>query len=89
MTNKMESKMEESKPWYMSKAVWGSLGVIAFAVIGMGALGLEPSAAVDAVGEEQKNINQLVILLVELIGGVLGLYGRLKAKQAIGKRSKP
>lgn len=66
---------EQSKPWYQSKAVIG--GVVA-AVAGLLAF-----AGVDIGIEDQGILTDAVLGLVGAIGGILAVYGRVKADRKI------
>ncbi|MDO6966808.1 hypothetical protein [Rhizobium alvei] len=77
--------MEEIKAWYQSRAVWGALVAILAGVLQMAGLSL------DAAGQAQ--LTDSVLALVGIVGGLLALYGRLKATAALGgadpERKKP
>ena len=67
--------MNEEKPWYQSKAVWGGL-----LAVGAGAatiFGYQVSPA------DQAHLPDLLIGLVELIGGFAAVWGRVKATKLI------
>ena len=68
--------MQEMKPWYQSKTVWGAL--IAIAAPLLGRAGLEVS------GAEQAEIADALTTLAGTIGGLLALYGRLTATKGVG-----
>ena len=67
--------MDDTKPWYMSRTVWGSLVAIA-ASIG-GAFGIM-IAEVDQI-----EITDTILQIVGAVGGFLALYGRLSADKII------
>jgi len=67
--------MNDTKPWYMSRTVWGALVAIA-ASIG-GAFGLAITEA------DQTEIADSVLQVVGALGGVLALYGRLSAEKIL------
>ena len=67
--------MDDTKPWYLSRTVWGALVAIA-ASIG-GAFGVMITQA------DQVEIADTVLQIVGAVGGVLALYGRLSAQKII------
>ena len=68
--------MEQAKPWYASKTVWGSL--VAGAAIVAGFFGLTVGA------EDQASIVDSAVQIVGAIGAALAIYGRITAKTVIG-----
>lgn len=71
----------DSKPWYLSKAIWG--GVMAAIVGALGLLGFVfPEGFVDAMSGD---LVATVTAGVALVGGVLAIIGRVKAVTRIGK----
>ncbi len=67
--------MDESKKWWQSKAVWGGLVAIGAAVAG--AFGV----VVDQGTQDQ--VIQLITVIAGAVGGLLSVYGRLKAEKMI------
>lgn len=67
----------DSKKWYQSKTIWGSL-VAVFAVVA-GYLGFDVGA------EDQQIIVDAVFAIVGGAGGLLAVYGRVKAEKNISK----
>ena len=65
------------KKWYQSKAVWGGLIAVAAAIAG--AFGYAVSA------DDQASIVEAVVAIGGGIGGVLAVYGRVKAEAYIKK----
>ena len=63
------------KKWYESKAVWGGIITVGAAVAG--ALGI----VVDV--DTQGQIADLVTLALSAIGGLVAIYGRIKADKLI------
>lgn len=59
------------KKWYQSKAVWGGLIAVLAAVAG--------AFGVDIGAEEQSLLADHALELVGAVGGVLAIYGRIKA----------
>jgi len=68
---------EEGKSWWQSRAIWG--GVIAAGAGVVGSLGhmVDP--------EIQGSLVDVCIALGSAAGGVMAIYGRIKATRAIGK----
>ncbi|MEP2943576.1 MAG: hypothetical protein ABJ081_07710 [Hyphomicrobiales bacterium] len=67
--------MNETKPWYFSRTVWGALIAIA-ASIG-GAFGI-------MLGEvDQSALTDAILQMVGAVGAVVALYGRLSANQIL------
>ncbi len=68
-----------AKPWYASKAVWG--GVIAAVAGVFGLLGKTLTS------DEQDALSSMIPAVIEpalaLVGGIIAIVGRLKAKLPI------
>lgn len=71
-----DSPVEEAKPWYLSKAVWG--GVVAMAAPILAMSGLSLSAG------DQAQLVDLAFQGATVVGGAVAVYGRMTAKTAIG-----
>lgn len=67
--------MEDNKKWWQSKTVWGGMVAVGAAVAG--AFGLQ----VD--GQTQNEIAEYITVGAGAIGGLLAIYGRLKADKGI------
>ncbi|QBQ54950.1 hypothetical protein [Nitrosococcus wardiae] len=67
--------MQQSKAWYQSRGVWG--GVVTIAAAAAGAVGVVISP------EQQDLIVNSVVAIATGVGGLLSLYGRLKADKPI------
>lgn len=67
--------MSDTKPWYLSRTVWGALIAIS-ASIG-GAFGLVISE------QEQATLADAALQIVGAVGAVVALYGRLAASQIL------
>jgi|TARA_R110002110_G_scaffold415850_1_gene657970 dihydrodipicolinate synthase/N-acetylneuraminate lyase len=65
------------KKWYKSKAVWGGLIAVVAAIASALGYAISP--------EEQDTIIEAVIAVVGGVGGVLAVYGRVKADSTIKK----
>ncbi len=68
--------MYENKPWYQSKTVWG--GLIALGAAVAGSFGIEIDAGT------QGEIVDYIVLGVGAIGGLVAIWGRVKADKKIG-----
>lgn len=64
--------MGNSKPWYMSKGVWGGLVALLAGVAAMLGYNLGP--------EDQVTLTNALIGAGSAVGGVLAVYGRVKAQ---------
>jgi len=67
--------MEDTKPWYFSRTVWGALIAIA-ASIGS-AFGIMLGVV------EQATLTDAILQIVGAVGAVVALYGRLSARQVL------
>jgi len=65
----------DNKAWYTSKAVWGGLIAIGAAVAG----GFGVVIDTDTQGQ----MADLIVVGVGAIGGLLAIYGRIKAEKPI------
>ncbi|MDQ0454274.1 hypothetical protein [Rhizobium paknamense] len=73
--------MNETKPWYGSRAVWGAL--VAIAAGGLQVAGIDLGLA------EQGQMADLLMALASAVGGLVALYGRLAARSAITGKGRP
>jgi hypothetical protein len=73
----------DSKPWYMSKTVWASIigtivGILTmFKVIHIGGIQVENIPA------ETEGLSQSIVGAVEIILGLVALWGRITAKTTL------
>lgn len=67
--------MDETKSWYMSKTVWG--GLIAVAAGAAGAFGYTIAP------DDQAQIVDAVVAVATVVGGLLAVFGRVKASKAV------
>ncbi len=72
--------MTDSKPWYMSKTVWGALVAILASILHLG--GVELGVA------EQGQLLDAVMGIVGSMGGLLAVYGRIMASQVLVSKDK-
>ena len=63
------------KPWWQSKTIWG--GAVA---VGAGLAGL---FGVDIDASTQDGIVQNILSVASGVGGLIAIYGRLKAEQSV------
>ncbi|MCB8836089.1 hypothetical protein [Aurantimonas sp. VKM B-3413] len=68
--------MDDTKPWYLSRTIWGS--VVALAAAGAGIFGYE----VDAGTNEA--LTSALIEGAGAVGAIVAIYGRLAARSTIG-----
>ena len=68
--------MEDNKAWWQSKAVWGGLVAVGSAVAG--AFGI----SVD--GATQEEIVSYIVVGAGAVGGLVAIYGRMRAEKKIG-----
>ena len=67
--------MEQSKPWYKSKTVWG--GIVALLAGIAGIFGY-------SVGEEaQATVVESLLAVGSAVGGLIAVYGRVTAKDKV------
>jgi len=65
----------ENKSWYTSKAVWGGLIAVGAAVAGGFGIVVDEGT--------QSEIADLIVVGVGVVGGLLAIYGRVKAGKPI------
>lgn len=70
--------MNDTKAFYKSKAIIGLLALLLG--IGMKAFGIEPF--------DDSTMNQLSVALLDAVGAILVLWGRIRADKKIGLKSK-
>lgn len=76
MTDPNVAPLNQTRPWYASKAIWG--GILAIAV--------PLAATVLHVSVSDADTQQIAALLAGaggLVGGALAIYGRIKATRTI------
>lgn len=69
--------MGEQKPWWQSKTVWGGL-------VALGA-GIAGAFGVTVGAEDQELITSSILGIASAAGGLIAVYGRLKAQSEIKK----
>lgn len=73
--------MEDSKKWYASKGVWGSIIVVAAIVLRL----LSKESEAQVVEAESGAIAEWIVQIVAAIGAVVAFWGRLTAKKELTK----
>jgi len=72
----------ESKPWYLSRTIWGAAVALLGMVFPRGVAALGGDAATD-------NVLTIVGNVVTLAGSLLAIYGRVKAMTKIRPSAQP
>lgn len=67
--------MEESKSWYASKAVWGGIVAVGAGVAGVFGYTMTPA--------DQEQIVLAVTGIAGIVGGLVSIWGRMKATKAV------
>ena len=73
----------ETKAWWQSSGIWGSLVVVVSAGAGVIGYTIAPDDQAHLVTAATKSV-ELVTQAVALVGGVLALVGRVRATKRIG-----
>ncbi|MCO6409912.1 hypothetical protein [Hoeflea alexandrii] len=68
--------MTDVKPWWQSKTLWGAIVTIGSAVLGLTGLDLGET--------DREALTGLLASLGAAIGGMIAIFGRIKAKNRIG-----
>lgn len=68
--------MENAKPWWQSKTLWGAIVTLGSGILGL--TGLDLSAA------DREALIGLMTSLGSAIGGIIAFFGRVTAKDRIG-----
>ena len=68
--------MQDTKAWWQSKAVWGALITLVAVIAQLFGVQIDPEL-------QQQAVNQVTAIAAG-IGGLLALYGRIKADKKIG-----
>jgi len=67
--------MPDTKSWWQSKTVLGGLVALAAGIAGMFGLAMDP--------DEQAVTTEALVAIAGGIGGLVAVYGRIKANKAI------
>ena len=68
--------MNESKPWWQSRTVIGALVVIVSSAAGLYGIQIDVGA-----------LTEIILQILALSGGVVAIYGRVKAERPIRRKS--
>lgn len=68
--------MTDIKPWWQSKTLWGAIVTLASAALGL--------AGLDLGDGDRQALTELLTSLGAALGGVIAIFGRIKAKDRIG-----
>ncbi len=71
--------MKETKVWYASKGVWGSVIVIASIVLRL----LSKESEAQVVEAESGAIAEWIVQVVAAVGAVIAFWGRVTAKKEL------
>lgn len=74
----------DSKPWYQSKTIWGTLIAGVCLVLNLTGVG---EVSPDDQSTLTNNITDIAILGGQIVGIVLAFIGRMKASTVIGEPS--
>jgi hypothetical protein len=73
--------MNGTKPWWQSKAVWGSIVALLAGAATLAGLKLDATL--------QDQLAELITGAANVVGGLLAWYGRAKAASALSWSAKP
>lgn len=73
--------MPNTKPWWQSKAVWGSIVALAAGFATLAGLKLDATL--------QDQLAELITGAANVVGGLIAWYGRAKAEAALSWSAKP
>nr|WP_298100717.1 hypothetical protein [uncultured Shinella sp.] len=66
---------DETKPWYMSRTVWGALIAITAS--------LANAAGVEIKAGDEGELADLLVSAAGTIGGLIAIYGRISARRPV------
>ena len=72
----------ENKPWYLSKTIWGAVIGVAAGGLALAGHGLSSDAQTWLADE----VVQVIEAGATVVGGLLAIYGRVRAETRIGKQ---
>lgn len=75
--------MEETKAWYKSAGVWGGLIGFTAGVLNMAGYTITGADQAFLVDAAMKGVG-MALAVVEMGGGVIAVWGRVRATKAIG-----
>lgn len=67
--------MTDSKPWYLSKTVWGAAVAVAASLAGL--------AGIDITGADQATIADSALQIASAAGALVAIFGRLAASHRL------
>jgi len=73
----------ETKPWWQSSGIWGSLVVVLAAGAGLVGYTIAPEDQAQIVTAATKTV-ELATQATALVGGLVSLFGRIRATKRIG-----
>lgn len=76
--------MEETKAWYRSAGVWGGLIGFAAGVLNMAGYSISGTDQAFLVDAAMKGVG-MALAAVEIVGGLMAVWGRVRATKAIGR----
>jgi len=71
--------MIATKPWYLSRTIWASVVTILTGAAGLTGLPLD--------GLDNSALTDTLLQAISAISGLIAIFGRLSARDRIGKRS--
>ncbi|HET7411768.1 MAG TPA: hypothetical protein VFJ18_03815 [Pararhizobium sp.] len=67
--------MTDSKPWYLSKTLWGAAVAVAASLAGL--------AGIDITGADQTTIADSALQIASAAGALVAIFGRLAASHKL------
>ena len=71
----IQETSQDTKAWYESKSVWGGLLAVVAGIAGVFGYAVSP--------EDQAVLAEAAVSIVSVAGGLLAVFGRIKASKAI------
>ena len=66
---------DETKPWYMSRTVWGALIAIAAS--------LANAAGIEIKAGDEGELADILVSAAGTVGGLIAIYGRISARRPV------
>jgi len=85
VTTTQEGGSEAAKKWYQSSGVWGGLGAMLTSVLGVVVSMWPDIVTAEDAANLAANVPAAVMAMASVIGSVVAIVGRIRAKKAIGK----
>ncbi len=73
----------DTKPWWQSKATWASILVTVVGILTMFKIVHIGPVQVDNITAETEGLSQTIVGAIEMILGLIGVWGRLTAKKTL------